>query len=59
MSSFFSADGVTKFIDRVCAFLNINDKSRLKVVGVSSGSTIVNAYLTRSTPALNPVGITE
>ncbi len=48
--------GVTKFIDRVCGLLNINDKSRLKVFGVSSGFTIVNAYLTTSTPALNADG---
>jgi hypothetical protein len=45
INKFFDNDGITKFIDRVCAFLNINDTSRLKVVGVKEGSTILYAYL--------------
>lgn len=48
--TFFNSDGVTKFIDRVCAFLNIVDTSRVKVVGVSSGSTNILAVIT---PAVN------
>jgi hypothetical protein len=59
MSSFFNSDGVTKFIDRICAFLNINDKSRLKVVGVSPGSTVINAFVTTSTPELNANGTAQ
>jgi hypothetical protein len=46
--TFFNSDGVTKFIDRVCAFLNIVDTSRVKVVGVSSGSTDILAVITPS-----------
>lgn len=45
IDDFFANDGKTLFIDRMCAMLKINDTSRLKVVGVYSGSVIVNSYL--------------
>ena len=38
ISKFYSEDGVTKFIDRMCALLGITDTSRVKVVGVYEGS---------------------
>lgn len=38
ISKFYSDDGVTKFIDRMCALLGITDTSRVKVVGVYEGS---------------------
>jgi hypothetical protein len=55
MSAFFSNDGVTQFIDRICAFLNINDTSRLKIVGVRSGSTIIDYQIT---PDINSTATT-
>lgn len=39
INQFYADDGVTKFINRMCALLQINDTSRVKVVGVYSGST--------------------
>jgi len=45
ITDFFKDDGVTRFINRMCALLKINDTSRVKVVGVYSGSTIVQTYI--------------
>ena len=45
VSDFFAADGLTKFVDRICALLNIQDTSRVKVVGVYTGSTLVQAVI--------------
>lgn len=42
---FFSIDGQTKFIDRMCALLGVTDTSRMKVVGVYNGSVYVVAYI--------------
>jgi hypothetical protein len=47
MESFFSNGGVATFIDKMCAFLNITT-DRMKVVGVTSGSTIVDFNLINS-----------
>lgn len=38
IDDFFRDDGVTKFINRMCALLSINDTSRVKIVGVYAGS---------------------
>ncbi len=38
IDDFFNEDGVTKFINRMCALLQINDTSRVKVVGIYTGS---------------------
>jgi hypothetical protein len=38
INDFYKNDGVTLFIDRMCALLGITDTSRVKVVGVTSGS---------------------
>ena len=45
VDDFFTANGKTNFIDRLCALLGITDTSRVKVVGVYSGSTIVEAVI--------------
>jgi hypothetical protein len=39
IATFFNIDGQTKFIDRIAALLGISDVSRIKVVGVFTGST--------------------
>lgn len=41
IADFFKNDGLTRFIDRMCALFNIVDKSRVKVVGVIEGSVEV------------------
>jgi hypothetical protein len=38
VKDFFEMDGKTKLIDRICALLDIRDRSRVKVVGVFKGS---------------------
>ena len=38
IDDFFNEDGVTKFINRMCALLQINDTSRVKIVGIYTGS---------------------
>jgi hypothetical protein len=44
INQFYSNGGVATFIDTMCAYLNITT-DRLKVVGVTSGSTIVNWFV--------------
>jgi hypothetical protein len=44
IATFFDNGGVTTFLDRMCAFLNITT-DRMKVVGVYEGSTIVDFYV--------------
>ena len=46
VSDFFSSTNVmTNFINNLCALLNIVDTSRVKVVGVHSGSTTVTTVI--------------
>jgi hypothetical protein len=45
INDFFSNNGQTLFIDRMCALLQVNDTSRLKIVGVYNGSVTVVSYL--------------
>lgn len=45
IDDFFAVDGQTKFIDRMCAVLGIEDTSRLKVVGIYNGSVVITAYI--------------
>jgi hypothetical protein len=45
INDFFSNNGQTLFIDRMCALLQINDTSRLKIVGVYNGSVTVISYI--------------
>lgn len=47
MDEFFDNGGTTAFIDRLCASLGIH-ASTVKVVGVSSGSVVVNYEITPS-----------
>lgn len=45
IDDFFNADGQTKFVDRMCAVLGIEDTSRLKIVGIYNGSVVITAYI--------------
>lgn len=45
LADFFSNNGPTNFINRMAALLNITDTSRIKIVGVYSGSVIVNTMI--------------
>ncbi len=45
INQFFADDGVTKFINRMAALLQINDTSRIKIVGVYTGSVIVQSLI--------------
>ena len=46
---FNNSNAITNFINNLCALLNIVDTSRVKVVGVHSGSTVVTTSITPST----------
>ena len=47
INDFYSNSSIgTNFIDRLCALLQINDTSRVKIVGVRSGSTIIDTQIT-------------
>ena len=49
ISDFFNSNNIlTNFINNLCALLNIVDTSRVKVVGVHSGSTAVTAVISPS-----------
>lgn len=41
INDFFSSNGPTRLVDRMCAILGIVDQSTVKIVGVYSGSTNV------------------
>lgn len=45
---FLSNNSITNFINNLCALLNIVDTSRVKVVGVHSGSVSVTTVITPS-----------
>lgn len=45
INNFYTMDGQTLFIDRMCALLGIVDTSRLKVVGIYNGSVVIKAYI--------------
>jgi len=44
-SDFFSNTVMSSFLSNLCALLNIQDQSRVKVVGVYAGSAIVSVYI--------------
>lgn len=50
LPEFFANGGVTKFVDRMCAYLNITT-DRLKVVGVYTGSAVVDYVIIDSLSA--------
>jgi hypothetical protein len=57
ISDFFSSNSsVTNFINNLCALLDIVDTSRVKVVGVFSGSTAVTAVITPSSGSVSANG---
>ena len=45
INDFYTAGGSTRLIDRVAAVFNINDQSRIKVVGIYTGSTLVTLMI--------------
>lgn len=45
INDFFTVDGETTFVDRLCALLLIEDRSRVKIVGVYQGSVQVVAVI--------------
>ena len=45
INDFFDNDGKTLFIDRMCALLQIEDYSRVKVVGIYNGSVVLTAFI--------------
>lgn len=45
INSFFSSDGQTKFIDRMCAVLGITDTSRFKIVSINQGSVEITSVI--------------
>jgi hypothetical protein len=53
INDFFSDidNKLTTFVDRICALLSITDRSRVKVVGVMSGSAKVSATISSSSHA--------
>ena len=54
INDFFSDDShITNFINNLCALLNIVDTSRVKVVGVFSGSVAVTAVVSAPNPDSN------
>ncbi len=44
-SDFFSNTVMSSFISNLCALLNIQDQSRVKIVGVYAGSAIIDVYI--------------
>jgi len=54
VSSFFNSDSIlTNFINNLCALLNIKDTSRVKVVGVFSGSITITTAISPPTIGSN------
>ena len=48
IDDFFIQDGRTLFIDRMVALLGIQDFSRVKIVGIYTGSVVVRAFIEES-----------
>lgn len=58
VDQFFSnSNSVTNFINNLCALLNIQDTSRVKVVGVHSGSAIVTTSISPSTTSATDASV--
>jgi hypothetical protein len=45
IDDFFRDDGQTRFINRMAALLKINDTSRIKIVGIYTGSVQIIAII--------------
>lgn len=66
INDFYSANGATRLVDRVCAIFGIVDQSRVKIVSVYTGSVIVTVMFSaalppesESTTASNSTGLAE
>jgi hypothetical protein len=53
INAFFSSNAITNFINNLCAMLQITDTSRVKVVGVYTGSVVVSAVIEAATTSSN------
>lgn len=53
VNDFFTNNVLSSFISNLCALLGVTDTSRVKVVGVVSGSTIVNTVILPPTNSTN------
>lgn len=53
INDFFSANGQTRLIDRMAAVFQITDQSRIKIVGIYSGSVIVITTISTDLPTDN------
>jgi hypothetical protein len=45
IDDFFKSDGAAKFVNKMCALLRIKDMSRVKIVGVYTGSVQIVAII--------------
>lgn len=45
INQFYALDGKNLFIDKMAALLGIQDRSRIKVVGVYRGSATVQSFI--------------
>ena len=52
IDDFYLNDGESKFINRICAALQILDYSRVKIVGVYNGSVVIRAFIEEAASAL-------
>lgn len=50
IADFYKNDGLTSFIDKMCAFLNI-PTNRLRIANVRSGSVIIDYVITTNRAA--------
>lgn len=53
INDFYSANGPTRLIDRMCAILQITDQSKVKIVGIYTGSTIIVMSINDNTTLAN------
>lgn len=53
INDFFNTGGPTRLVDRMCAIFHISDQSKVKIVGIYSGSVIVVVQIASSTPPDN------
>ena len=59
VNSFFSTNGPTRLVDRICAIFNINDQSRVKIVGVYTGSTAVSVIISTANNGSTTANVTD
>jgi hypothetical protein len=45
IDDFFRSDGAAKFVNKMCALLKIKDLSRVKIVGIYTGSVQIVAIV--------------